>query len=147
MTTVQRAEPYTGDIMYQCLVQPFDFKNAYALAVSGASWNPCGHMLLNTGGRGGWYFHIGERKGNPRFMREAGYLRYLKEHQKRELRRTFLSIPKPEAAHRKLEELLAKQWSWFVLPNNCASFIEDVVQAGGSTAGLYFNCPSREIFK
>jgi hypothetical protein len=147
MATAQRAEPYIGDIMYQCLVKPFDFKNAYAVVVSGASWNPCGHMLLNTGGQGGWYFHIAERKGNPRFMREAGYLRYLKEHQKRELRRTFISIPNPEAAHRKLEELLAKQWSWFVLPNNCASFVEDVVQAGGSTAGLYSNCPSREIFK
>lgn len=56
------------------------------------------------------------------------------------------AIPDPDAAHKKLEELLAKQWTWFVLPNNCASFVEDVVKAGGSNAGLYFNCPTRERF-
>jgi hypothetical protein len=78
---------------------------------------------------------------------EYAYRRYLREHQKRELRRTFVSVPNPERAHQKLEELLAKKWSWFVLPNNCASFVEDVVQAGGSKAGLYMNCPSIENFK
>ena len=147
MASAQQVEPYVGDIMYQCLVQPFDFKRAFAVVVSGASWNPCGHMLLNTGGPGGWYFHIAERKGNPRFMREAGYRRYLKEHQKRELRGTFIPVPRPEGAHQMLEELLAKQWSWFVVPNNCAAFVEDVVRAGGSKAGLYLNCPVRERFQ
>lgn len=147
MATTPNAEPYVGEIMYQCLLQPFDFKATYAVVVSGASWNPCGHVLLNTGGAGGWYFHIAERKGKPRFMREAGYQRYLKEHQKQEIQRTFIPIPKPEDAHRKLEELLSKQWSWFVLPNNCATFIEDVVKAGGSNAGLYFNCSTLEQFQ
>lgn len=147
MSKEKKQEPYIGDIMYQCLIQPFDFNNAHIIVVSGASWNPCGHMLLNTGGRGGWYFHIAERKGNPRFMRENGYLKYLQEHEKTEIKRTKLKIPKPMESHRKLEELLAKQWSWFVLPNNCASFVEDVVSAGGSTAGLYFNCPTKERFK
>jgi hypothetical protein len=143
--TKQKQEPYVGDIMYQCLLQPFDFRHAYAVVVTGAAWNPCGHMLLNTGG--GWYFHIAERKGNPRFMREAGYRRYVAEHGKKEIRRTFLHIRDPEGCHRKLEELLAKQWTWFVLPNNCASFVEDLVRAGGSNTGLYFNCPSQEQFK
>jgi len=140
----QIQESYVGDIMSQCVAKPYDFRHAYAVIVSGAAWNPCGHMLLNTGG--GWYFHIAERKGKPRFMREAGYRRYLAEHGKREIRRIFLDIPNPEGSHRKLEELLAKQWFWFVLANNCASFVEDIVRAGGSNAGLYFNCPSRERF-
>jgi hypothetical protein len=143
--TKQKQEPYVGDVMHQCLIQSFDFRHAYAVVVTGATWNPCGHMLLNTGG--GWYFHVAERKGNPRFMREAGYRRYVTEHGKQEVRRTFLHIPNPEASYQKLEELLAKQWTWFVLPNNCASFVEDVVRAGGSNAGLYFNCPSQEQFK
>lgn len=94
----------------------------------------------------GWFFHIAEVRGRPRFMRVHGYRRYLKENDKRELHRTRLAIPRPSAAHAKLEELLAKQWTWFVLPNNCASFVEDVVQAGGSNAGLYFNCPALENF-
>jgi hypothetical protein len=79
-------------------------------------------------------------------MREDGYRRYLQDHEKRELRRTVVPIHHPERAQQKLDELLAKQWSWFVIPNNCASFVEDVVQAGGSASGLYFNCPSRERF-
>ncbi|MDC8760670.1 hypothetical protein [Janthinobacterium fluminis] len=147
MVVARGTEPYAGDIMRQCFIRPFDFKHAFVVVVSGASWNPCGHTLLNTGSDNGWYFHIAERKGCPRFMRRQGYQRYLQEHQKRELRRTFVAVPNPEGAHFKLEELLAKQWSWFVLPNNCASFVEDVVQAGGSKAGLYLNCPSRERFK
>lgn len=46
----------------------------------------------------------------------------------------------------KLEELLAAKWTWGVLPHNCASFVEEVVQAGGSDAGLYSNCPALETF-
>lgn len=92
-----KSAPYVGDIMHKCMLRPFDFKHAFAVVVTGATWNPCGHMLLNTGGSGGWYFHVAERKGNPRFMRADGYRRYLQEHQKRELRRTFVSVPNPVA--------------------------------------------------
>jgi hypothetical protein len=141
------SQAYIGDIMYHSLDGTLDFENTYVVVVSGALWNPCGHMLLNTGGYGGWYFHVAERKGNPRFMRENGYRRYLQEHERHELRRTRVHVPNPQGAQRKLDELLAKQWSWFLLPNNCASFVEDVVRAGGSSAGLYFNCPSLEHFE
>jgi hypothetical protein len=81
------------------------------------------------------------------FAKHRWVKRYLLENGKSELRRTFVPIPKPEASHYKLEELLAKPWNWFVLPNNCASFVEEVVSAGGSKAGLYFNCPSVENFR
>ena len=47
----------------------------------------------------------------------------------------------------KLEQLAAAKWFWGVLPHNCASFVEEVVRAGGSSAGLYFNCPARERFR
>lgn len=143
--TERVAEPYIGEVMLQCHAQMFDFRHTNAIVVSGASLNPCGHMLLSTGG--GWYFHVAVRKGPPRYMREPGYARYLKDHGKRQLRRTPVRVPEPEAAHRKLEELLGKPWSWWVLPNNCASFVEDVVRAGGSKAGLYFNCPVAERFR
>lgn len=137
--------PYLGETMYQCLITPFDFRVTKAVVVSGAPWNPCGHMLLNTAG--GWYFHVAEIRGRPRYMREEGYKRFLRENHKHELSRTSLHIPKPMAAHNKLEELLSKPWNWYVLPNNCASFIEDVIEAGGLDLGLISNCPSRETFK
>lgn len=133
--------------MHQCMAIPFDFANAYAVVVSGASWNPCGHMLLNTGGKAGYYFHVAEVRGFPRYMNGQGFQRYLKEEKKAELRRTRVPLKDPAAAHRRLEELLAKRWTWFVLPNNCARFVEVVLQAGGSDAGLYMNCPTAETFK
>ena len=96
------SEAYQGDLIKQC--QQFKFGDANAVVVSGSSWNPCGHMLLNTGGPNGYYFHIAEVKGRPRYMDHDGYKRYLEENDKRE-------------------------------------------QAGGTSAGLYSNCPSRETFR
>jgi hypothetical protein len=136
---------YDGDYSNSC--QVFDFNRAYAVVVSGASWNPCGHMLLNTGGVGGWYFHVAEIRGRPKFMGEAGYQRYLAENGKTEKFRNFVKIPNPGGCNRKLKGLLLKQWTWFMLPNNCAHFVEEVLQAGGTNAGLYSNCPTRETFK
>jgi hypothetical protein len=135
---------YQGDVMLQCPLKPFDFKHACAVIVSGDSINFCGHAMLHTGG--GWYFHIAGKYEVPKFMREDGFQRYLKENGKHEIRRWRIQIPNPAGAHRKLEELLAKPWRWLLLPNNCTTFVEEVVQAGGSKAGMYFNCPSVEPF-
>jgi hypothetical protein len=138
------SEPYEGDIMTKCLLKPFDFKHTRAVIVSGYGINFCGHTLLCTGG--GWYFHVAGKYDVPRFMREDGYMRYLRENGKHEIRRWIVKIPNPAGAHAKLEELLAKQWRWLVLPHNCVSFVEEVVKAGGSDSGMYFNCPAAEPF-
>jgi hypothetical protein len=73
-------------------------------------------------------------------------MRYLKETGKHEIRRWIIKLPTPRGAHQKLHDLMTEQWLWLVLPNNCASFVEEVLQAGGSKAGMYFNCPSAEPF-
>jgi hypothetical protein len=122
----------------------FNFAQTYAVVVSGASWNPCGHLILNVGGVGGWYFHVAGIRTVPRYMNEQNYRRYLKENGKSELRRSKVVITSGNASMTRLEELLAATWTWGVLPHNCASFVEEVVQAGGSMAGLYSNCPARE---
>ena len=133
--------------MHQCLAAAFDFRNAYVVVVSGATWNPCGHMIINTGGKAGYYFHVAEVRGFPRYMREIGYQRYLKDEGKKEIRRTRVVIKYPDASQLKLEQLLAEKWTWFLLPHNCAAFAEEVLQAGGTNAGLYANCPTAESFK
>jgi hypothetical protein len=116
---------YKGEVMHQCLLKPFDFKYTYAVVVSGDLPNPC---------------------DPPRYMLADSFSRYLKENEKIEIRRTYVKIPNPAGAHQKLEELLATWWAWGMLPHNCANFCEQVVQAGGSKAGLYFNCPVAERF-
>jgi len=141
-----KPRPYIGDIMHSCFLRPSDFNHACAVIVSGDSINFCGHALLHIGGTG-WYFHVAGFNEVPRFMNEAGYKRYLKEGGKHEIRRTLVPISNPVGAHRKLEDILAKRWQWLLIPNNCASFVEEIVQAGGSKAGLYLNCPTAERFK
>jgi len=138
------SEVYEGDIMFQCPVKPYDFQHTRAVIVTGDGPNFCGHSLLYTGG--GWYFHVAGLNNHPKFMREDGYMRYMKESGKREIRRWTVKIPDPAGAHRKLEELLSKQWRWWGVYNNCVSFVEEVVQAGGSKAHMLFNCPTIEPF-
>jgi hypothetical protein len=120
--------------------------HVYVVIVCGAKWNPCGHALLNLGGMGGHYIHVSKPRDFPRYMNEAGYRRYLQEEGKREIRRHPADVTDPEAAQRKLDDLLDKKWTWSVLPHNCVAFVEDVIHAGGSRAGSYSNCPSREVF-
>jgi hypothetical protein len=137
---------YEGEDLLYCPTASFCTGGAYAVSVSGAVWNPCGHLLLFTGG---YYFHVSGPSPYeyPKYMDEKGYQRYLHENKKRELRRTYVHVPHPDRAMQRLEELLSKRWLWGVLPHNCANFVEQIVQAGGNPAGLVFNCPAREAFQ
>jgi hypothetical protein len=136
---------YEGEFLNHCPAVPFEFRDTSAVVVSGSGPNFCGHMLLNVGGYAGKYFHAaGGVYHRPLMMDAAGYARYLKENNKKELNRRRISIPKPRAAQAKLEELMIKKRVWLVLPNNCANFVEEVIQAGGSKMGLYLNCPTME---
>jgi hypothetical protein len=138
------ADPYEGEIMHRCLLTPFNFKYTYVVVVSGDGPNFCGHMLLNAGH---YYFHVAGRNDPPRYMLPDGFGRYLKETGKSEIRRTYVKVPNPAGAHRKLEELLATSWLWLMLPHNCTAFCEDILAAGGSKEGLWFNCPTLERFR
>lgn len=135
---------YEGDRMILCPLDITDFKHTCAVVVSGDGPNFCGHTLLHIGDR--WYVHVAGGYSVPKFMHADGYQRYLKENGKREIRRWIVKLPNPQGAHQKLHELLEKPWLWAILPHNCASFVEEIVQAGGSKAGMYFNCPSVEPF-
>lgn len=137
---------YLGDRMYSCPAIPFNFSATYAVVVSGDGPNFCGHLLLNVGGRTGTYLHVAGIHDFPRQMDENGYQRYLKDAGKTELRRSLVSISNAQAAMLKLEQLLNAKWTWGLLPHNCASFVEEIVRAGGNSAGLYSNCPALEDF-
>lgn len=132
---------YSGDTLESCGVVGMDMTRAYAIAVSGDGPNVCGHMLLNTGGTGGSYFHVAEFRGRPRYMSQVGYNRYLREAGKSELGRYRVRLPNPQAATDCLEQLLSEQWTWLVVPNNCVHFVEVVLQAGGADFGMISNCP------
>jgi len=121
----------------------FDCARVAVVAVSGSGPNVCGHLILGTGrGADVIYFHVAEVRGVPRYMNEAGFQRYLKENGKTEIRRRYLSLPNPDGASLYLENLLSNTWQWLVLPNNCVSFVEEVIHAGGGDWSSYSNCPA-----
>jgi hypothetical protein len=122
---------YEGDVLESCPPGMFDFTKAFAVIVTGTPPNEAGHMLLNTGGIGGMYFHVVGLNGRPRYMNEAGYRRYMKEDGKRERLRIACSIPHPEASQRKLEEIAKEKWLWLGLVNNCETMVEEIIVAGG----------------
>jgi hypothetical protein len=142
---------YEGEILQQVPAN-LDFTTVYAVIVSGDFPNPCGHALLfvpyqrSIMQSGGYYFQVAGVVRYPRALTNEGYARYLRETGKTELRRDAVTIPNPDGAQKRLSELLKRYWVWLVLPHNCAAFVEDVVRAGGSSAGLWSNCPSREEF-
>ena len=136
---------YEGINLYECATTLYPWGHTYVVVVSGSSWNPCGHTILNVGGVNGHYLHIaGDGYARPYYMDAKGYQRYLSENKKKELSRQYVKVPKPLKAQQRLDELAAKPWLWMVLPNNCASFVEKILQAGGAEGGLYSNCPAME---
>ncbi len=139
---------YEGEVVVACPPVAYLVHEVQVVVVSGAAWNPCGHAILYSKHNGGRYFHVaGAIYGYPRTMDELQYQRYLRENGKHEIRRQWVVLRDPFAAHRRLEQLLSKGWFWAVLPHNCVSFAEEVVKAGGSDTGLFSNCPSREMFR
>jgi hypothetical protein len=135
--------PYEGELLTQCgVINLLDFSEVSVVAVSGSGPNVCGHLILYTSSKGGYYFHVASVNSYPRYMTETGFRRYLKENGKRELRRRSLKLPNPDAAADTLESLLARTWLWGVLPHNCVAFCEAVISAGGGSWGSYSNCPT-----
>jgi hypothetical protein len=123
---------YEGELMMSCPPQMFKFGRTYAVVVTGAKFNPYGHMLLNTGGPGGTYFQVAGIFGEPRFMNEPQFQRYLKENDKAIVTVLPIQIPHPEKAQVKLEELLSRKWKWGGVVHNCETMVEEIVMAGGA---------------
>ncbi len=132
---------YAGEVLNQCGIVGIDCSDVQVVAVSGDGPNVCGHLLLFVDSRGGYYFHIAELHGFPRYMNGSGYRRYLRESGKSELRRRRVRLSNPAGANQHLEELMAMTWTWGAVPNNCVAFVEDIIAAGGGTWSSLTNCP------
>lgn len=147
---------YEGEILLSS-PRDIDFTLTQVVVVSGASWNPCGHMILNTGtsSANAWYFHVAGQGAKelagvyafPKFMRESGYNRYLVENGKHEIRRLDAQIKNPIGAYQKLTQLMNNKWFWGVLPHNCAAFAKEIIASGGGNLHVLLNCPDQEALK
>jgi len=124
-----------------CDINFFRYKEFYLIIVSGATYNPCGHALLNIGGEGGFYVHIPARNQRPKILTESQYKTYLHARQKTEILRHHVRIGFPENALRYLENLMVMPWDYNVAFNNCAHFVEKVIKAGGGHINMGLHCP------
>jgi hypothetical protein len=135
------AHKYIGDTRVTASYVP-SVRLAMASAVIVSGSQPCGHMLLNADGKEGWYFHVTELVGHPRFMGYQGYLRYLKEHNYREIGRIAVPLKNSKQACTELYRLLMLQWPWNPQPPwSCTGFVSRIVSAGGGN--LYSICPRK----
>lgn len=132
---------YEGEELNACGVLNIDFRSTYVVAVSGDGPNVCGHLIIYAA-NSQLYFHVAGLRTYPRYMTPGGYTRYLRETGKSEWRRVPVSLPNPEGAADYVERALSEKWTWLVLPNNCVSFCEDVIHAGGGTWSSASNCPA-----
>lgn len=115
------------------------------LIVSGSGPNLAGHMLMELPARPGGtqsVFHIGGVLDYPYWMAASDFHRYLKDNGKREIGRKSISLIKPMDAERYLDKAIAKKWPWGMVVNNCVSFCEEYIQAGGSTWSMRTNLPA-----
>ncbi len=133
---------YEGEVLNACGVVQVDLTKIAVVAVSGSGPNLCGHLILYSPSRGGYYFHVADLYGPPRYMNASQYHRYLRANKKRELLRRYLELPDPRSAEQCLESLMASDWAWLILPHNCVRFCEVIIEAGGAEWGSYSNCPT-----
>lgn len=130
---------FVGRHLSSCKAVSFSWHSTWLVVVSGDGPNVCGHALLKAGF---FYFHVDGWANRPYCLTEDDYQRYMREAGKSELFRRQMYIRDPEGAQRKLEELSVKRWHWGVVPNNCVSYVEEVLEAGGADDWSLMNCPS-----
>ena len=112
------AYTFDGDTIKSKAMPSVSCSSVAIIIVTGIT--PCGHMLLNTGGKEGWYFHVTDFGIKyPKFMGYTGYLRYMRENEKREFARVPVSLANPAMGESELSNLLMRQWFYDPMERNC----------------------------
>jgi hypothetical protein len=133
---------YEGEPLTYCPVN-LDLSRVEMIVVSGSGINAAGHALLYVP-KQGLYFQIAGVYTYPTMMDELGFKRYLTENSKRILGRNIYSLPSPAGAYNELMLSTSKKWVWGGVINNCATFVQDIIRAGGSSATIS-NLPTRNL--
>lgn len=112
--------------------------------VSGDGVNACGHMLVRmpaeTGGTES-VFHIGDVHDFPYWMPASKFPLYLTDNKKKLLGRKSIVLPRSQDAEAYLSKTILDKWFWGAVANNCVSFCEEYISAGGADYTMWTNCP------
>lgn len=123
-----------------------DLRTVEIVLVTGAGPNICGHVLLHV--VNGHYFHFDGPNvfDYPRYLTEFEYRTYLNKTKKKELTRKRLPLKCPDQAKAKLLELMNRKWGTLILSHNCASFVAEILYAGGSFWEMPQHCPRSDMY-
>ncbi len=91
--------------------------------------NPYGHVLLGLGDKG--YIHINALYDRPQYIPVEAFNDYLNEQGRVVLGVQQVYVPDMKKAREKLSELCHQSWLWRLYWNNCVSFADTVLHAGG----------------
>lgn len=133
---------YEGEPLTYCPIN-LDLSKVEMIVVSGSGINKYGHALLYVP-KQGLYFQIAGIYTFPTMMDELGFNRYKTENAKRVLGRQIYSLPSPNGAYNELMLSTSKKWVWGGVINNCATFVQDIIRAGGSSATIS-NLPTNNL--
>lgn len=118
-----------------------NWNNTEIVIVTGDKPNFCGHMLISIGNE---YYHF----DGPSFLdypkrlgNYVDYKNYLARTNKYELMRQRVHVPLHKKAEKRLEELLSKKWGTALFAHNCATFVKEILQAGGNYYAFLEFCP------
>lgn len=120
-----------------------DWSRVQIVLVTGWKINTCGHVLLHVGGGLGHYFHFdGSMFDYPKYIKgDSEYRTYLTMNGKKELLRKSVDLPRKDAAQQRLCTLMHQKWLTLIVAHNCASFVQQVIEAGGNYWAFPQHCP------
>lgn len=134
--------PLDGRILNSSSMELFKYKREFAaVVVTGDGINGCGHMLLNVGGRYGYYVHIAGTRAYPKLLEWHQYGTYLSGNRKKELFRQTVYVPFADTMMTFIEKSMSELWQWLGPIHNCATFVEKAFYAGGVPMHTLANCP------
>lgn len=137
-------EKYQGRHINMCVKNAFVRGRVEVIIVNGTFPNYCGHALLNVQGYG--IVHISGMFKKPYFLAHfEEFHRYLRDNNKTVLDRYNFVLPNPDGASRRFYQLTYEPWRWLGLVHNCATFIRDILAAGGIASFYPANCPDSRL--
>jgi hypothetical protein len=131
---------YDGKIMVG-IPLPKDLRWAETRLILMEGSTLCGHAVLQIGD---YYFHFAgpSRVEYPKMFTAGEFKAYLSQRGKHVIGYYNMDIAFPKLAEAELRNLLDRKWQTFVIAHNCATFVKEIIYAGGNRRPFQESCPT-----
>ena len=126
------------------LLASLDCSDVECVLINGMMVNTQGHALVHCIGRSDCYFHVAGNPASatdpdfwrspltsrPLYLDAAGFVRYLRENDRKEWGRVKGRLQSPKGAIAYLKAAAVTEWKWRPYTHNCVDFVGEVITAG-----------------